>query len=336
MNHQVGIRRLLHKQILVSMVIGIVAFVSSFLMNPYVEHLPLIEFSLISLILGGITYVNTKIWYTFTAHRVLGFAYILTMSLGFRLQLGAMADARFYWSIAVAIEIIMTTALVFNYRRDYFLSSLLVIGCVFVAEDARFFEAVSTPLLGIALSSALLLGLMVHHMFMLAMQNMSEAKENFRILSHTDTLTSLNNRRAFMQIMEQALSRRSLTRVHFCMIDIDNFKRINDRYGHHVGDLVLMAMARALKQHLPSDAVGRLGGEEFGVVLQGFSDANALARIQSLLSAVNELEVEGVRFGFSAGIVTLTDDEDLTTVLTRADQALYMAKEAGKACIVQG
>lgn len=336
MKHQVAIRHLLHKQILVSMVIGVVAFAVSFGLNPYVDHIPLAGFIAVLLGLCSITLVNALVWKTFLAHRVLGFAYVLFLSLGFRLQLESMTDVRFYWSIAVAVQIIMTTALMFNLRRDYFVSNLLIIACIFLGEDARFFDLVSIPLLSMALLATMLLGGMLHHMVMIVMRDMNEAKENFRILSHTDMLTGLNNRRAFMQILAQALSKRSTLRLHFCMIDIDDFKRVNDRYGHHVGDLVLMAMARALKQHLPSDAVGRLGGEEFGVVLQGFSDANALARIQSLLSAVNDLEVEGVRFSFSAGIITVGDDEDLTTVLTRADEALYMAKDAGKARIVQG
>lgn len=336
MKHQVAIRRLLHKQVLVSMVIGIAAFVASFLLNPYVEQVPVAGFSTILLGLCAITLVNAVAWNTFTAHRLMGFAYIIAISLGFRLQLHAMAEARLYWMVAVAVEIIMTTVLVFNFKRDYFVSSLLVIACIFAGEDRHFFDSVSLPLLGIALFSTMLLGCMLHHMVMLVMRDMSEAKENFRILSHTDTLTGLNNRRAFMQIMEQALNKRALIRLHFCMIDIDNFKCINDRHGHHVGDRVLVAMAKVLRENLSSDAAGRLGGEEFGVLLQGFDDDTALARIQTLLSATSELDMDGVRFSFSAGIVTVGPEEDLTTVLTRADEALYMAKEAGKARIVQG
>ena len=157
-------------------------------------------------------------------------------------------------------------------------------------------------------------------------------------LSLTDELTGLPNRRAFVQRLDQELSRSQRTGQPLAMVllDIDNFKDINDRFGHYVGDMMLrcyaQSMVRELRQH---DLLARYGGEEFVLLLPEtlLDDArNAMAKLAHRIR--NEpLETGGTGIDlptFSAGIACLRSGESATTLINRADQALYLAKRLGR------
>ncbi|MDX8349690.1 GGDEF domain-containing protein [Cognatiyoonia sp. IB215446] len=146
-------------------------------------------------------------------------------------------------------------------------------------------------------------------------------------LAATDPLTELMNRRAFLTALEQAGSGALL------MIDLDYFKSVNDSYGHNTGDAVLLLMAARLRQVVrKDDLVGRLGGEEFAVFLH---DANAEGMNiwgQDISNGVRYRD-ESVEFAVTAsvgGVIMQTDDHVLHA-LNKADQALYQAKDAGRA-----
>ena len=156
-------------------------------------------------------------------------------------------------------------------------------------------------------------------------------------LATTDTLTGLPNRRSFMAGLDAAIDD---ARNHpersgvLLMMDIDHFKRINDRYGHPVGDTVLQHAARVIRSGLrQSDTAGRLGGEEFAAVLPaiGLKDGEALAeRLRRALADTPVRTAAGnITVHISIGVTALTGD-DATQLLSRADQALYAAKSAGR------
>jgi PAS domain S-box-containing protein len=146
------------------------------------------------------------------------------------------------------------------------------------------------------------------------------AEAELRRLATTDVLTGLANRRHFLERAAQELGRvrRYDTPSTFIMLDIDHFKRINDTWGHATGDCVLRRMATVLEAAVrETDLVGRLGGEEFGVLLpeSGLDAALALAE----------------RFSASFGVTLLhADDESVDMPMARADAALYAAKFAGR------
>jgi diguanylate cyclase (GGDEF)-like protein len=157
-------------------------------------------------------------------------------------------------------------------------------------------------------------------------------------LSLTDELTGLPNRRSFIQRLDQEISRSQRTDQPLAMVllDIDNFKGINDRYGHYIGDLILrsyaQSMVRELRKH---DLLARYGGEEFVLLLPEtlLNDArNALEKL------AQRLRQEPLRTGdtcidlptFSAGIACLRPDEPATGLINRADQSLYLAKRMGR------
>ena len=164
------------------------------------------------------------------------------------------------------------------------------------------------------------------------------AEAELRRLATTDVLTGLANRRHFLERAAQELVRvrRYAAPAAFVMLDIDHFKRINDTWGHATGDAVLRLLAGVLVENLrESDLVGRLGGEEFGVLLPQTDLEAAQALAERLREAITEvsIEVEGevLRFSSSFGLTLLhADDEDFDAPMARADAALYAAKFAGR------
>ena len=171
-------------------------------------------------------------------------------------------------------------------------------------------------------------------------QRVRELEGELRRLSDevsTDALTQVANRRGLLQAFEAESSRaqRDAAALAVGLIDIDNFKKLNDSLGHAAGDEALKALAATVKQSLrPSDHVARFGGEEFVVLLPATSrdDAQALlARLQRQLSASLFMhEGREVFVTFSAGVTVLRAGEPLDGALERADRALYEAKRTGK------
>ena len=161
-------------------------------------------------------------------------------------------------------------------------------------------------------------------------------------LATIDGLTSLNNRRQFMDLARNEIlrCRRHKLKITVGAIDADHFKRINDIYGHATGDYVLREFARLLREQLREiDIIGRLGGEEFAIALvnTGLEDARILA--QRFCQRVSEhLIVHGEQqfnFTVSIGIAELSSQEDdISSLLKRSDKALHHAKNTGRNCVV--
>ena len=164
-------------------------------------------------------------------------------------------------------------------------------------------------------------------------------EHELRLLATTDALTGLNNRRAFLDKAEVLLEHCRRYR-HACgalMIDIDHFKTVNDRHGHQAGDEALRATARAIQSVLrDADVVGRLGGEEFAVLLpnadlQGTLDTGE--RVRQAISAITLPLPDGqtLRLTASLGVASFQPPaQTLAQLLAQADQALYRAKAEGR------
>lgn len=156
--------------------------------------------------------------------------------------------------------------------------------------------------------------------------------------SITDPLTRLFNRRFIATVLENLKEKASETKQTFSviMIDIDNFKRINDVYGHDVGDEVLSVLAETLKGQLrDQDIVGRWGGEEFIVVLPETDLKNAVLVAEKLRKAVEDLEIgiHRLKITISLGVSEYKLEEEISNLIKRADSALYLAKRSGKNCV---
>jgi diguanylate cyclase (GGDEF)-like protein len=158
-------------------------------------------------------------------------------------------------------------------------------------------------------------------------------------LASTDPLTGISNRwhfteHATRQLLDAQRSRRSLAAF---MIDIDNFKKINDSHGHAIGDEVIRTVAAILRDHVRDrDVLGRYGGEEFSLVVsepQG-DPAELAERIRKAIETTTiQRGSHLIRVTVSIGLAEKTPDDNLDTLVNRADRALYRAKDAGRNCV---
>ena len=176
-------------------------------------------------------------------------------------------------------------------------------------------------------------------------RDISERKfmeEQLIALSRTDALTGIYTRRYFMDTSEEAVKamRRYKHSVSMIVADLDNFKKINDKYGHHAGDLALIAFTEECRKEIrDADIFGRLGGEEFSLVLPETSieQAKILAeRIRKATAAI-EVTVDGqvIKFTVSIGLAEIgKEDRSLESAMHRADLAMYHAKEMGRNRVV--
>jgi diguanylate cyclase (GGDEF)-like protein len=159
-----------------------------------------------------------------------------------------------------------------------------------------------------------------------------------RALAMTDELTGVPNRRAVLALLTQVL-RRSTTATSILIMDIDHFKSINDRHGHLIGDETLRSITAHLREAVAEPAVfGRLGGEEFAVVLPATGLDQALAIAERLRERVLRIDLSRWlgerRVTVSIGVATsLPMRESISIMLRRADAALYAAKDAGRNCV---
>jgi diguanylate cyclase (GGDEF)-like protein len=174
----------------------------------------------------------------------------------------------------------------------------------------------------------------------LAFMLLSMAKESiefeYKRAALVDPLTGAPNRRAFMHNAAQLLDGLEGRLASCLLFDLDNFKSINDRYGHDAGDRVLMVFGEILASHLPKRSFGRLGGEEFGAVLPIDSQAAArLAdRIRHAFAAAGNESLDGAaKATVSVGCATGAG-LDANAMLKRADAALYRAKRGGRNLVI--
>jgi diguanylate cyclase (GGDEF)-like protein len=167
------------------------------------------------------------------------------------------------------------------------------------------------------------------------------AQARIEALAQIDELTGLNNRRSIMRMLNDEIARaqRSGAPCSVAIIDLDHFKRINDGFGHLVGDEALRRFAQALTANLRAvDKLGRYGGEEFLLILPSSGKDQALLALDRLRQAVADLDWSSVsknlRVTMSAGVTHLRLHETPEEALSRADAALYRAKDGGRNCVV--
>jgi diguanylate cyclase (GGDEF)-like protein len=153
--------------------------------------------------------------------------------------------------------------------------------------------------------------------------------------AHTDALTGLGNRHWMRTMFEREVTRTLHSRKALClmMLDVDNFKTFNDQYGHIAGDSVLVAVAEALREFLrPTDLVARFGGDEFAVLLPDLMLKQArqtAERIRQQIAGLSPASLSSA-ITVSIGIADRAENDDVVSLVQRADAAMYDAKEAGR------
>lgn len=164
----------------------------------------------------------------------------------------------------------------------------------------------------------------------------NEVQDKLRVLSETDALTGLYNRRKLIETLDDRLAifERERDQTSVLVFDLDNFKRLNDEMGHHAGDAALVEIARLCRQNLrQSDVIARFGGDEFVVVMPGTHRADALEIADQLRRNVPITLQQTLRYEstISGGVSEFgTPDRFSSDILKRADEGLYLSKRAGR------
>jgi diguanylate cyclase (GGDEF)-like protein len=165
--------------------------------------------------------------------------------------------------------------------------------------------------------------------------------QKLRKLVYLDVLTNVYNRRGFLEIggnyfksfREDTGKRRKngITSLALIFLDIDDFKKINDKYGHQKGDRVLKQLAKFLKSILrKTDLLGRWGGEEFVILLVNVSKANAQKIAQKLCQLTARTKITGLHLTISLGLIIPKKEKTLAIIINKADKLMYQAKKQGK------
>jgi diguanylate cyclase (GGDEF)-like protein len=179
--------------------------------------------------------------------------------------------------------------------------------------------------------------------FLIVILIVAEAKQLYereRDLSREDFVTGLQNSRAFSEALakETRRMRRYPHQITIVYIDLDNFKQVNDRFGHDVGDLLLSTVADALRSNVRDvDTVARLGGDEFALLLPETDSDSAQRVLNKVKAAIHEYASSrlGYAISFSAGAVTFARPLDSSELMIqRADRLMYSVKQHGKGDVV--
>jgi diguanylate cyclase (GGDEF)-like protein len=165
-----------------------------------------------------------------------------------------------------------------------------------------------------------------------------EYNERLQKQANTDTLTGLFNRRKTMEYLD-GLLKTTENQVSICLCDIDFFKRVNDTYGHDIGDVVLQTIARAFRTGLPENAfISRWGGEEFLLIFPTLNGDEANVALERLRQKIKTIIFNGGSEKFTVsltyGLVEYDYVSNLDTILKQADEKLYIGKENGRDRIV--
>jgi len=175
-----------------------------------------------------------------------------------------------------------------------------------------------------------------------ANKELAKLNEQLYELATTDDMTTLFNRRHFLELAQRELNQLQRTKSlgAVLMIDIDHFKKINDEHGHAAGDQALIGVANILKENLRSyDIVGRIGGEEFSMFLPN-SDIDTATQIaerirEKIADLSTSFQQTSIKLTISIGLTAIKEDENsIDSVINRADKALYQAKSSGRNTVV--
>lgn len=165
-------------------------------------------------------------------------------------------------------------------------------------------------------------------------QKLLDKTRELEVLANRDSLTQLLNRRKFAEVLQLEVKRFNRYGEKFALIniDIDHFKKVNDTYGHDVGDQVIKTFASTVESNIrASDSAARWGGEEFLILVIEADESVALKIAEKLRSTLKQTEIEPVGFvSASIGITQIRPGDTDETIIIRSDQALYQAKDNGR------
>ncbi|WP_024673523.1 GGDEF domain-containing protein [Pseudomonas syringae] len=314
-----------------SQLIGLFSWVISWCLNPSIDRSldVLIWCALAGATLSIIITSNSS---SLLAWRLFGIMYMASLTFLFKVQIERTGVDASMWGLVVTSLLITGMSVFFVKCIDYIATATLI-WLIMWQMDLAAVGVNHEPLFYVFVISSTLLGGCLNATFLnLIMQTMT-ARDRYQELAETDTLTLAPNRRALVASMNTALASAERSSLWFAMLDLDNFKSINDTHGHDVGDNVLISFARLLKNTEGLINFGRLGGEEFGVILSATNATDAVQALDQLLMLAQKDETAQVPYSFSGGVASLSRGETFNDLLKEADENLYHAKRNGRKCI---
>ncbi|RMT43967.1 putative diguanylate cye [Pseudomonas savastanoi] len=314
-----------------SQLIGLFSWIISWYVNPSIEQ-SLDIFIYCALAGATLSIIVTSNSRSMTTWRLFGIIYMTSLTVLFKVQIERMGVEASMWGLVVTSLLITGMSVFFVKFIDYVAAAALI-WLIMWQTDLTAVGVDHAPLSYVFLISSTLLGRSLNATFLsLVMQTMA-ASDRYQKLSETDTLTNAPNRRALVASLDNALTSDDKSSLWFAMLDLDNFKSINDNHGHDVGDNVLICFATLIKNTTGLVNFGRLGGEEFGVMLSAANAADAIAAMDHLLMHAQKDQTAKMPYSFSAGIASLARAKNVNDLLKEADENLYLAKRSGRQCI---
>ena len=263
---------------------------------------------------------------------ILNVAFVAVVSLGIRLVIfGLPPDAQPIW-LVLATSSILYSASVLPLSRWALLTVAAVTSVTlnpFLMTSASVVDLQGSLIL---CYYVFLCGLTIYSFFKLRRVKLYNYTLTKLLVAqaYIDALTEIPNRRSFMTQANHLLLAKPRKHDHYlAMIDIDNFKKVNDLYGHDIGDKVLKRTAASIKAVMADFEYARLGGEEFAVYLSGVRRDDVEALMDTLCRRVSE-EPHEHPVTISIGLARVDDDDTLNQALLKADKALYTSKHTGK------
>ncbi|NWD82364.1 GGDEF domain-containing protein [Pseudomonas reactans] len=319
-------QRLLSPSVRQAQSIGIVAWLATLLVDPAMS----VGLCSVLITLGlWVVYRFHRGVMNFYLWRALGVVYLVLLSAGFAYVIRSNAQLQML-ALPLTVTLVVSSSILFVSVQDYLLSATLVWLVMWASIQASLVDGLDVYLL-IFCASSLSIGFVLNFSYLKNLRSVLLVESEFRQLAQTDYLTSILNRRAFMEAFTQLIAAEESG--YFIMLDIDSFKLKNDQFGHDVGDRILCAMADCLKSTPGSHSFGRIGGEEFGVLVVGDDLHVATDFALRLLQGIRGSVAPPHHYTCSAGMARFVAGADMSAVLKVADRNLYAAKRNGKDCV---
>ncbi|MEB0205375.1 GGDEF domain-containing protein [Pseudomonas sp. CCC3.1] len=263
---------------------------------------------------------------------VLNVIFVAVITLGIRLIImGLPQDSQPVW-LVLATASILYSASILPLSRWAFLTSAVIAGLMLNPFGLTFVSVMDLRGTMILCYYAFLSSLTIYSFFKLRRVKLYNYTMSKLLVNqaYIDALTEIPNRRSFMTRAGSVLRAQPREHDHYlAMIDIDNFKKINDRFGHDIGDEVLKRTASSIKAVMTDHEYARLGGEEFAVYVSGVRRADVDALMDTLCRRVREDPHEHP-VTISIGLARVEGHDTLNQALANADKALYVSKNSGK------
>ncbi|KPW49830.1 MULTISPECIES: GGDEF domain-containing protein [Pseudomonas syringae group] len=264
----------------------------------------------------------------FCIWRLLGIAYMLLLATGFFYLMDGDPEINIF-ALPLTITLAISSALLFVKFLDYLLSAVFVWLLTWLCWQEGVYGEIGIYVWIFCVASVCI-GSVLNISYIKTLRAVLSLESKFRELAETDYLTSIPNRRAFMESFDSLI--KGGESGYLIMLDIDNFKLINDRHGHEIGDRILCSMAACLRATSGSHCAGRIGGEEFGVLITGGDELTACDYILRLLETVRANFDPPYNYSCSAGMVRFSAASTMSEALSMADKSMYIAKRNGKDC----